>query len=203
MSSMIHWPLSGYSYTGLWDVRISRRTNASRAPRHTHMYPRGSLLVMYRAFVTWWSGLAYGRKRVPFGVAGSVVGEGRGSCGMPKRGLVYSSVREFASNAAAPRQAQVVAIAATTAGICVGAAEQTAGRREVYAQGGGRKTCVQSGLRPGPSSRGGKSVGRDRRAIHAKIKAVWLDEPGSGLRGATRSADRTPATWCCKNRAYG
>ena len=48
-----------------------------------------------------------------------------------------------------------------------------------------------------------KSVGRDRRAIHAKIKAVWRDEPGSGLRGATRSADRTPATWCCKNRAYG
>ena len=44
------------------------------------MYPRGSLEVIYRALVTWWSGLAYGRKRVAPFCTGSAVGDGRGSC---------------------------------------------------------------------------------------------------------------------------
>jgi hypothetical protein len=41
----------------------------------TYMYPRGSLLVMYRPFVTWWLGLAYGLNRWPeleFGLSLSV-----------------------------------------------------------------------------------------------------------------------------------
>ena len=43
------------------------------------MYPRGSLLVMYRPFVTWWFGVVYGRKRCPaLGVLVSV--EDMGSC---------------------------------------------------------------------------------------------------------------------------
>lgn len=63
MSSIIHCPLSGYSYTGLCAARQQRALPG--AIDGTYMYPRGSLLVMYRPLVTWWCGLAYGRKRWP------------------------------------------------------------------------------------------------------------------------------------------